>query len=113
MQRGSVAVTGGGTIAALDSMGTMLRAEVSDAPKVNGHKPSVGFLFESCVRAVGDGCIGVVANCYPFASASEKQGHGPPALAESENQETLVVKKSQSNPRLLELQRAKTQECEK
>ena len=40
--------------------GTALVAEVSDGPRVNGHKPSVDHLFQSCARVVGDGCVGVI-----------------------------------------------------
>ncbi len=60
LEPGLALVARGGTHLGVKRVGTALVAKVSDAPKVNGHKPSVGFLFESCVRAVGEGCVGVI-----------------------------------------------------
>ena len=42
------------------SQGHSLVAEISDKPRVSGHKPSVDYLFDKCVSAAGAGCIGVV-----------------------------------------------------
>jgi two-component system chemotaxis response regulator CheB len=36
------------------------RCRLSDAPKVNGHRPSVDVMFKSVVRAVGNRAIGVI-----------------------------------------------------
>ncbi len=38
----------------------LLRCRLSDAPKVNGHRPSVDVMFKSVVRAVGGRAIGVI-----------------------------------------------------
>jgi two-component system chemotaxis response regulator CheB len=40
--------------------GTALVAELGDGPKVSGHKPSVDYLFRSCARAVGAGCVAII-----------------------------------------------------
>jgi len=37
-----------------------LVAEVTDGPKVSGHRPSVDHLFWSCAEAVGSHCLGVI-----------------------------------------------------
>jgi two-component system chemotaxis response regulator CheB len=37
-----------------------LVAHLGHGPKVSGHKPSVDRLFNSCARAVGEGCVAVI-----------------------------------------------------
>lgn len=40
--------------------GGSLVAEISDEPKVSGHKPSVDYLFDHCAEVAGAGCVGVI-----------------------------------------------------
>ncbi len=60
LKPGLALVARGDTHLGVRREGTALVAEVSNGPKVSGHKPSVDFLFGSCARAVGDGCVSVI-----------------------------------------------------
>ncbi len=57
---GLALVARGNTHLGVKREGTALVAEVSNGPKVSGHKPSVDHLFRSCARAVGNSCVGVI-----------------------------------------------------
>ncbi len=60
LEPGLALVARGDTHLGVKRRGTSLVAEVSDGPKVSGHKPSADFLFKSCARVVGDDCVGVI-----------------------------------------------------
>ncbi len=60
LEPGMALVARGETHLGVKRKGTALIAEVTHGPKVSGHKPSVDFLFRSCARAVGNGCVSVI-----------------------------------------------------
>ena len=41
-------------------VGSKLVTWLDEGPEVNGHRPSVDFLFESCAREVGEACVGIL-----------------------------------------------------
>ncbi len=92
LEPGLVLVARGDTHLGLRREGTTLVAEVSDGPRVSGHKPSVDHLFGSCARAVGDGCVSVILTGMGKDGAQgllEVRDAGGRTLAESE--ESCVI----------------------
>jgi two-component system chemotaxis response regulator CheB len=69
-----------------------LIAELGHGPKVSGHKPSADYLFGSCARVVGEGCVAIILTGMGKDGAKgmkEIRDVGGATLAESE--ESCVV----------------------
>jgi two-component system chemotaxis response regulator CheB len=57
---GTVLLAPGGLQMRIEKAGGAYRAITEEAPKVNGHRPSVDVLFESVAEAAGSDAIGVI-----------------------------------------------------